>query len=634
MVDSVIGKRYRLAEKIGTGGMADVYKAHDEVLGRSVAVKIMHPQYAADPTFAQRFRQEAQAAANLQSPNIVNIYDWGQDGQTYYIVMEYVRGTDLKTVIKTRGALPAPEAANIAAQVCSALAIAHGYDIIHRDIKPHNIMVMPDGTVKVMDFGIAAAGNTGLTEDGSVLGTAHYVSPEQALGKPLTAASDLYSLGVVLYETSTGRLPFDADGPVAIALKHVHESPVRPTETNPAFDRNLEAIIGRALTKDPKVRYQTADDMRRDLLRISRTTATDATTVSPAIGTAGASAAAATAAAGRTSVMPQASAGYAGLSNGASTLNGGPEIYEVPEDNARKVWLWVGAVVAILLVLLGTAWGLGLFGGGQVEVPDVTGKPLEQAVTALEDAGLVVGDIEEQASDTAEPGSVIAQDPSGGEKADKGSKVTLTISLGTEDAEIPNIVGMTETEARAALEANGFTADPQPAETSAEVPAGEVISQSPVGGEMAPKGTKVAYVISLGIETVEVPNVVTLKSADAKKKLEDEGFSVTIEEENSATVKAGIVISQNPNAGLTVGAGTEVVIVVSLGPAEDLVLVPDVVDMTDTAAIQEIEKRGLKADVTYDPSEAPTGLVLEQSPTAGQKVEKGTTVSIIVDKAS
>ena len=234
------------------------------MLGRTVAVKVMHPRYASDPNFAQRFRQEAQAAANLVSPNIVNMYDWGQDDDTYYIVMEYVRGADLKSIIEQKGALPSKTVAEIGAQVCSALSAAHGYDIIHRDIKPHNIMVQPDGTVKVMDFGIARAGNSTMTQTGSVLGTAHYVSPEQAQGRQLSSTSDLYSLGVVLYEAATGNVPFDADTPVAVALKQVNEIAPRPSALNPDIDPNLEAVIVRAMQKRPEDRYSIG---RRDAPR-------------------------------------------------------------------------------------------------------------------------------------------------------------------------------------------------------------------------------------------------------------------------------------------------------------------------------------------------------------------------------
>ena len=302
----VFGRRYRVTEKIGAGGMAEVYKAVDEVLGRTVAVKVLHPRYASDPSYAARFRQEAQAAANISSPNIVNMYDWGQDGDTYYIVMEYVRGRDLKDIIVDNGPLESRKVADIGAQVASALSAAHGYDVIHRDIKPQNIMVQPDGSVKVMDFGIARAGGTTMTQTGSVLGTAHYVSPEQAQGGPLTSASDLYSLGVVLYEAATGRPPFDAETPVAVALKQVNDTPAPPRAVNPAVSPDLEKIILKAMAKRPADRYATAAEMRSDLLAVAEGR-------TPGIAAAAGAAAVAAAAAGaasrpyaeQTAVMPQ-----------------------------------------------------------------------------------------------------------------------------------------------------------------------------------------------------------------------------------------------------------------------------------------------------------------------------------------
>ena len=261
----VFGDRYKVTERIGMGGMAEVFKANDTTLGRTVAVKVMLPQYAADRTFAARFRQEAQAAANLTSPFIVNIYDWGRDDDMYYIVMEYVRGTDLKTAVQQRGSIHPRKVAEIGSQVCSALSVAHSYGIIHRDIKSANIMVQTDGNVKVMDFGIAQAGNMDMTTDSNVLGTAHYVSPEQAQGKPLAGTSDLYSLGVVMYEACTGQLPFDGPDAVSVAMKQVNEDPIPPRAINANIDPVLEAIILRAMSKSPWERFSTANEMKQAL---------------------------------------------------------------------------------------------------------------------------------------------------------------------------------------------------------------------------------------------------------------------------------------------------------------------------------------------------------------------------------
>ena len=262
MTGRIFNNRYQITERIGIGGMAEVYQAQDNVLGRRVAVKVMLPQYASDAAFAQRFRQEAASAANLQSPYIVNVYDWGQDDGTYFIVMEYIRGTDLKTGIVQRGALNQRKVAEIGSQVCQALSVAHNQDIIHRDIKPQNIMVQPDGNVKVMDFGIARAKNSVNAKTSTVLGTAHYISPEQAQGKELTAASDIYSLGVVLFEAATGKLPFDGPDAISVAMKQVNEEPPLPSDFNPDIDPGLESIIVKAMQKNPADRFATANDMR------------------------------------------------------------------------------------------------------------------------------------------------------------------------------------------------------------------------------------------------------------------------------------------------------------------------------------------------------------------------------------
>lgn len=265
MIGRVLNNRYEITERVGIGGMAEVYRAHDTVLDRIVAVKVMLPQYAADPTFTQRFRQEAASAAKLQSPYIVSIYDWGLDDETYYIVMEFLRGTDLKTAINQRGAINQRKVAEIGAQIAQALSVAHQGGIIHRDIKPQNIMIQPDGNIKVMDFGIARAGDAGLSQTSTVLGTAHYVSPEQAQGKELTGSSDIYSLGIVLYEAATGVLPFEGSDAVSVAVKQVNEQPKPPREINPDISPSLEAIILCAMDKNPENRFATAADMRRAL---------------------------------------------------------------------------------------------------------------------------------------------------------------------------------------------------------------------------------------------------------------------------------------------------------------------------------------------------------------------------------
>ena len=542
MEELLFGRRYRAIERIGTGGMADVYRAVDETLGRTVAVKVMHARFAADPEFTARFRQEAQAAANLVNPTIVNIYDWGQDGDTYYIVMEYVRGSDLKH-IEREGALSSARVAEIGVQVCSALSVAHGYDVIHRDIKPHNIMVQPDGSVKVMDFGIARAGNTTMTQAGSVLGTAQYVSPEQALGKPLTAASDLYSLGVVLYEAATGRLPFDADTPVAVALMQVNETAVAPHEVNPAIDPALEAVIVKAMQKRTEDRYVSADELKRDLRVVVQGRPGDIATAGAgaaagAVGAAGeaAGAGAAAGAAGTvafagvgavsaTTVMPSADttsvmtpadsavaaqalsetavippASGAGAGGRSERMDRAAKRAELSRAGERRsVWPWVLAAVLIALAGYGVASSRGLIGSGRgVPVPDVSAKSAAVARSTIESAGLTMGKVTETFGPRAEMGLVTSQTPAPSVKAEKGSVVALIVGKGPEMAAVPDVVGKTEADAFKMLKDAGFSPQALPSEYNNDVPANTVVRQKPDGEVSAVKYSVVNYVLSRG----------------------------------------------------------------------------------------------------------------------------------------
>ena len=371
VIGRVFNERYKITERIGIGGMAEVYKAQDQVLGRTVAVKVMLPQYAADPEFTARFKQEAASAANLQSPYIVNVYDWGQDGGTYFIVMEYVRGTDLKTAVQQRGAINQRKVAEIGSQVCQALSVAHGQDIMHRDIKPQNIMVQPDGNVKVMDFGIARAKNSVKAKTSSVLGTAHYISPEQAQGKELDGASDMYSLGCVLYEAATGQLPFDGPDAVSVAMRQVNEAPLPPSQVKPDISPDLEAIIMKAMEKNPANRFQTVRDMKHAL---------DDFLMGRPLNLAGASAASAP-----TSVMGAAPA-VMGAEGGTAVMqpltpgNSGPmqqaTNFRMDDDSEKKsrkktVGIVVGLIAGIIAI---AAVAMALLGGGEAKVPNVVGQ--------------------------------------------------------------------------------------------------------------------------------------------------------------------------------------------------------------------------------------------------------------------
>ena len=602
MEELVFGRRYRVTEKIGSGGMAEVYKAVDEVLGRTVAVKVLHPRYASDPGFVARFRQEAQAAANLSHPAIVNIYDWGRDDETYYIVMEYVRGTDLKAVIEQQGAVDPLKAAEYASQVCAALAVAHGYDIIHRDIKPHNIVLAADGSVKVMDFGIARAGNSTMTQTGSVLGTAHYVSPEQAQGRPLGPASDLYSLGVVLYELTTGRLPFDADTPVAVALKQVNEDPVPPRLINPDIPPALEAVILHAMQKDPAARYSSAEEMRADLRRVLGGAAVQPP---PAVAAGGI---------GETSVMPAVAAGS--------------RVRPVPER--RKVWPWIIGAVLLVAAGLGTAWALGVFDRTpMVVVPDVVGLTLDEASDVIESAELTVGPITERTDEEIAEGLIIEQTPEQGAEAAEGSEVSLVISLGPDVSAVPDLVGMTESDALRLVRDSGFEIDIQ-REYNSDVPDGQVFRQSPEAGEMAAPESLITIVVSRGTQLVRVPDVVNQSRASATTALQEAGFRVNPTEEFSDSVPADRVISQSPEGGVSLDAGASVTIRISKGPDE--VTVPEVIDLNEAQARADIEAAGLTVTVNYQVS-PDDDIVLTQDPLPGQKVRRGSAVTIWVGKA-
>ena len=351
MEQRVLGGRYLLKDKVGTGGMATVYRAQDQVLDRTVAVKIMLPQYAGDATFAARFKQEAQAAAGLSSPYIVGVYDWGKDGDTYYIVMEYLRGTDLKSGIKSHGALDPKKVAQIGSQISSALSVAHKHEIIHRDIKPQNIMVLPDGNIKVMDFGIARAKNSHLTQDNNVLGTAHYVSPEQTRGQDLGPTSDIYSLGVVMYECATGRVPFDGDDAISVALKQVNELPIPPSQINSGVDADLERIILKCMEKDPANRFQTADELRQVLNSYLSGRAVNVSEPTRIIGAPGELGATKTRElSDQTRAMVRPVSGVSGQNTARSSVSGSTGSYEVekPKSNKNKIIAAVVAAVAVI----------------------------------------------------------------------------------------------------------------------------------------------------------------------------------------------------------------------------------------------------------------------------------------------
>lgn len=629
MIGRVFNGRYKITERIGIGGMAEVYKAQDQVLGRAVAVKVMLPQYAADPEFTARFKQEAASAANLQSPYIVNVYDWGQDEGTYFIVMEYVRGTDLKSAIQQRGPINQRKVAEIGSQVCQALSVAHGQDIMHRDIKPQNIMVQPDGNVKVMDFGIARAKNSVKAKTSSVLGTAHYISPEQAQGKDLDGASDIYSLGCVLYEAATGSLPFDGPDAVSVAMHQVNDAPLPPSEVKPDISPDLEAIIMKAMEKNPHNRFQTVRDMKQAL---------DDFLMGRSVGIASTASAATSVMQGGVHSMNTVAMGPENgtavlppVSNGATSAVQ-PASFRMDDERKKKsnkktVGIVVGLIAGIVLI---GAIAMALLNGGGAKVPDVVGQTQESAVKAIEAAGYVVGDITEEYNSETVAGRVCKQDPGADTALEKGEKVNLVISKGVEKGSIPSLKGMSAEQAEKALKDAGYT--PQYAGNEASDAAKDTVSkQSPEAGAEADKGTTVKYWISTGPEDIEVPNVVGSDQAAAKSTLEKAGFTVSVVQGDfSEDYAKGQVMSQTPNGG-RLGKGETVTITVSKGQDPDTIPIdiPSVIGMSSDAAQEKLANAGFRYNVVESSSDQPKGTVIKQTPASGQG-KKGDTITLTV----
>lgn len=623
MIGKTLNDRYQLTERVGIGGMAEVYRAQDTVLDRIVAVKVMLPQYAADQTFQQRFRQEAASAAKLQSPYIVSIYDWGLDAddETYYIVMEFLKGTDLKTAIKERGAINQRKAAEIGSQVAQALQVAHDGGIIHRDIKPQNIMIQPDGNIKVMDFGIARAGDAGLSQTATVLGTAHYISPEQAQGKDLTGLSDVYSLGIVLYEATTGRLPFEGTDSVSVAVKQVNEMPPLPRSINPDIDPVLEAIIMKAIAKDPAQRFASAQDMRQALNDYlagravpglgahSDKTQVLGAGIPPMDGTA---------------VMPKAAGAAASLGQTTAYRNNATPPKQPPQSARKKVIIGIVAAVVLAIIVGVVAFAIGGNEEKQI-VPNVTNMSLGEAKTTLEDAGFKIGSETEVFSSTVDSGLVVSTNPPGGQEAVKGSRIDLNVSKGTEQVSVPDLKGQTEEEAMRTLSSYGLNGQKGDAVYSDNVKEDCVAEQEQPAGSSLNKGDTVVFHLSKGAENVSVPNVVGASASNAENSLINAGFKVNSSYRYSSDVAEGRVISQDPSG--TAAKGSTVTIYVSNGPEEGDV--PNVVKESEADATTALKNAGFKVSVKkMASSTVDEGKVISQD-TLG-KANKGTTVSITV----
>ena len=629
----VLGGRYLLKDKVGNGGMASVFRAQDQVLDRTVAVKIMLPQYAGDATFAARFKQEAQAAAGLQSPYIVGVYDWGKDGDTYYIVMEYLRGTDLKSGIRSHGALDPKKVAQIGSQICGALSVAHKHEIIHRDIKPQNIMVLPDGNIKVMDFGIARAKNSHLTQDNNVLGTAHYVSPEQTRGQDLGPTSDIYSLGVVMYECATGRVPFDGDDAISVALKQVNELPVPPSQVNPGVDPALERIILKCMEKDAANRFQTADELRDVLNAYATGRAVEVAEPTRVIGGAvplGAMPGT------ETRVMSDATQAMVRPAGGApGSTASGPRVpmqnqaprninYEEPKKGkgGKVAAIVIGAIAVIAAAVF---FASSLFGGGgkMVTVPNVINYTQEDAEATLQNAGFEVEYGNPVTDETIEEGCVVDQTPDGNREAKEGSTVKLTLSKGPEpieQVEVPNLTDMTRAEAESALK--GIKLKCQVHEEANDVEKGKVFKQSRNTGEMVDEGTTIEIWVSTGPDEINVPGVLGMSEAEASNTLTNAGFKVSIEAGSySDSYAQGTVMAQSVTG--TAKEGTEITLTISKGPEpKQKVNAPYYVGQSAATAIKDLKALGFAVTVN-GPQD---GVVTAQS--ASGSLDKGASITL------
>ena len=629
LIDQVFDGRYRVVRKLGTGGMANVYLAEDQELGRSVAIKMLDERHSQDEQFVERFRREAKNAAGLSHPNIVSIYDRGQAEGTYYIAMEYLEGRTLKELLIARGPTPLAVAIDYARQILSALGFAHRHGIVHRDIKPHNVVVAPDGRLKVTDFGIARSGTSQMTETGSIIGTAQYLSPEQAKGAPVTPASDIYSVGIVLYEMLTGLVPFTGDTPLEIAMKHLSTTPLPPSEARPDVPHELDSIVLRALAKNPEDRYQSADEMDADLARASLGQAVAPETEEAAtqvLRGAGAAtlASAPTAITRRVTVVPPAT----GPPPPYSRPTG---FYEYDEPMRRSFWPWL---LAALLVAAAIVAGWYVYTKIQdqlnqtkpVSVPLVQGSVEQLAVQKLVAAGLQVR-VRRLPNNNVEIGRVFDQSRPPGERTEKGNLVVIKVSSGKPKVSVPNVVGKQATDAVAALTQQGLKANIHSVHSAKD--SGTVTGQFPKAGARLLKGDRVRINVSQGPKPVGVPPVVGSPFESAAGALQGAGFAVARRDVDSNDPK-GIVVQMDPPANSLIAPGSTVTLFVSKGPTESSV--PDVTSFSRADAIATLRNSGFKVVVDVSDTDDPTldGVVMTQTPGPGETAKPGTTITITV----
>jgi beta-lactam-binding protein with PASTA domain/predicted Ser/Thr protein kinase len=608
---SVVDGRYTVLQRIGSGGMADVWLADDSHLQRQVALKVLHARFAQDREFVERFRREAEAAAGLQHPNVVAVFDRGEIDGTYYIAMQYLEGRSLKQVIDA--GLTPEQAAGLIRQVLEGARFAHRHGVVHRDLKPQNVIVDADGKATVTDFGIARAGASEITQAGSVMGTPHYLSPEQAQGFEVTAVSDLYSIGVMLYEALTRRVPFEADSAVAIAMKQVSQAPQRPSSINPQVSPALDAVVMRALEKEPGQRFQSADAF---------IAAIDAALKEPGGGVDGTAAFA--------PLPPVVAVPEEPIAEGVD-----------PDEGKRGGLLWI---LIALAVLIGLLVGFALTRDTTTEVPNVTGNQLNVAIALLQQDGFSVGDVT-RVEREAPANEVLEQDPAAAPPSNQASedcalltffcskpKVTLTVSSGPGSAKVPSTAGLPSAEAEEKLKEAGF-ATKRESVHSKDVEEGLVLKSEPSGGETATKGSTVTLEVSSGPKLAKVPVLVGSQRSLAVQQIRGRGFTPSVEEVESKQPE-GQVIRQAPSAGSQLPPGSTVSITVSKG--EEKATAPNVIGKERAEAVEAVRAAGLEPAVQEQETEVPSqvGRVTDQFPPPNSELKPGSTVTLVVGKAA
>jgi beta-lactam-binding protein with PASTA domain/tRNA A-37 threonylcarbamoyl transferase component Bud32 len=619
LINTLFDGRYRIIRKLGTGGMANVYLAEDEVLGRRVAIKILNDRHAGDDQFVERFRREAKNAASLSHPNIVSIYDRGEAEGTYYIAMEYLDGRTLKELITARGPAPIHLAVDYARQILAAIRFAHRHGIVHRDIKPHNVLVDGEGRLKVTDFGIARAGTSQMTEAGSIIGTAQYLSPEQARGAPVDQTSDLYSVGVVLYELLTGVVPFSGDTPVEIAMKHLSTVPEPPSAKRAEVPRDLDMVVMRALAKDPSERYHSAEEMDADLRRVNRGVA-----ISPATEEAATAIISRPPPTAVTEVRPRAPVPYAPPA----------AYYDYDEPPRRAVWPWL---VALLFVVAAVVGGYFLYdqvqeqlsGSKTVAVENYLDLREIQAVEKINDVGLKPQVVRQPNKDKEET-YVFRQSPQPGERIQKGNFVTIYVSTGPPKVTVPSVVGETLDRALADLQEANLKG--KVVRVDSDEPDGQVVSQTPTAGATVDEDSRVTIRVSKGPKPVAVPNVIGSSFETASSTLLAKGFAVARGADVDSNEPKGTVLDQSPDAGTFQNPGTTITLRVSKGPTTSTV--PDVTSRTQSDAQAQLRASGFRVQIVSQPVTDPNqeGIVQTQDPPGGTQAPAGSTVTIAVGR--